>query len=121
VLFGVLFFWQIPHFIAISVFRQQEYEGAGLKVLPSVHGMRSAKVQSTVYAAALWVVSLLLVPYGLAGALYLVAAFALGAYFFWSALRGFWAVDDDAWAKKLFVASLLYLTALFGALIVDAL
>ncbi|UCH30838.1 MAG: protoheme IX farnesyltransferase [Myxococcales bacterium] len=121
VLFGVLFFWQIPHFIAISVFRQEEYERAGLKVLPSVRGIRSAKVQSTVYAGALWLVSLLLVPYGLAGTLYLVAAVALGAHFFWAAVRGFWAQDDNTWAKKLFVASLIYLTTLFAALIVDAL
>jgi protoheme IX farnesyltransferase len=120
-LFGVLFFWQIPHFIAISVFRQEEYERAGLKVLPSVRGIRSAKVQATVYAAALWLVSLLLVPYGLAGTLYLVAAVGLGAHFFWAAVRGFWVDDANAWAKKLFVASLIYLTALFAALIVDAL
>jgi protoheme IX farnesyltransferase len=121
VLFGVLFFWQIPHFIAISVFRQEEYERAGLKVLPSVRGMQSAKVQATLYAAALWAVSLLLVPYGLAGTLYLVAALGLGAHFFWASVRGFWVQDANAWAKKLFVASLIYLTALFAALIVDAL
>ena len=65
--------------------------------------------------------SLLLVPYGLAGTLYLVAAIALGAHFFWAAVRGFWVADEDAWAKKLFVASLIYLTALFAALIIDAL
>ena len=65
-------------------------------------------------------VSLLLVPYGLAGTLYLIAALGLGAYFFWAAVRGFWVTDDDAWAKKLFVASLIYLTALFAALIFDA-
>ena len=121
VLFGVLFFWQIPHFIAISVFRQEEYERAGLKVLPSVRGMRSAKLQSAVYAAALWVVSLMLVPFGLAGTLYLVAALVLGGYFLGTALWGFWAKDSDRWAKKLFVASLIYLTALFTAIIVDAL
>ncbi len=121
VLFGVLFFWQIPHFIAISIFRQEEYERAGLKVLPSVHGMKSAKLQSAVYAGALWVVSLMLVPFGLAGTLYLVAALLLGAYFFGTALRGFWAKDCDQWAKALFVASLIYLTALFAAIIVDAL
>lgn len=121
VLFGILFFWQIPHFIAISVFRQEEYERAGLKVLPSVRGMHSAKVQSTVYAGLLWAVSLLPVPYGLAGTLYLVAALGLGGYFFWTAVRGFWVEDDDAWAKKMFVASLIYLTALFAALILDAL
>jgi protoheme IX farnesyltransferase len=115
-----LFFWQIPHFIAISVFRQDEYERAGLKVLPSVRGLRPAKVQSVVYAGALWAVSLLLVPYGLAGTLYLIAALALGGYFFWTAIRGLWSQDFDAWAKKLFVASLVYLTALFAVLIIDA-
>lgn len=120
VLFGVLFFWQIPHFIAISVFRQDEYERAGLKVLPSVRGIRSAKIQSVAYAAALWTVSLLLVPFGLASTLYLVAALLLGGYFFWTALRGLWWEDSDGWAKKLFVASLFYLTALFAALIIDA-
>jgi protoheme IX farnesyltransferase len=121
VLFGVLFFWQIPHFIAISIFRQEEYERAGLKVLPSVRGIRSAKVQSAIYAAALWAVSLLLVPYGPAGAIYLVTAVVLGGYFFWMALRGFKAEDSNAWAKKFFVASLIYLTTLFAALIIDAL
>ena len=121
VLFGILFFWQIPHFLAISIFRQEEYERAGLKVLPSVRGIRSAKIQAAVYAGALWAVSLLLVPYGLAGTLYLVAALVLGAHFFGTAVRGFWAEDSDAWAKKLFVASLIYLTALFAAIIVDAL
>jgi protoheme IX farnesyltransferase len=120
VLFAVLFFWQVPHFIAISVFRQQEYERAGLKVLPSVRGIDSAKAQAVAYAGALWAVSLLLVPYGLAGTPYLVAAVILGGYFFWTALRGFWSQDADAWAKKLFVASLVYLTALFTALIFDA-
>jgi protoheme IX farnesyltransferase len=121
VLFGILFFWQIPHFIAISIFRQEEYERAGLKVLPSVRGIRVAKVQSAIYAGALWAVSLLLVPYGLAGTLYLVAALGLGGYFFWMALRGFKAEDSKVWAKKFFVASLIYLTALFAALIIDAL
>lgn len=121
VLFGILFFWQIPHFIAISIFRQEEYERAGLKVLPSVRGMHAAKVQSAVNAGALWAVSLLLVPYGLAGTIYLTAAMVLGAHFFWSSLRGFKAEDTNGWAKKFFFASLIYLTGLFAALIFDAL
>jgi len=66
-------------------------------------------------------VSLLLVPYGLAGPIYLAAAVILGGYFFWMALRGFKAEDSKVWAKKFFVASLIYLTVLFAALIIDAL
>ena len=121
VLFGVLFFWQIPHFIAISIFRQDEYERAGLKVLPSVRGLQSAKVQAAVYTFALWAVSILLVPYGLAGLIYLSTAVVAGALFFGESLRGFSAPDVKVWAKKLFVASLLYLTVLFASLIIDAL
>ncbi len=120
VLFGILFFWQIPHFIAISIFRQREYERAGLKVLPSVRGMQASKVQSAVNAGALWAVSLLLVPFGLAGTIYLAAAMVLGAHFFWTALRGFKTEDTNLWAKKFFFASLIYLTGLFAALIIDA-
>ncbi len=121
VLFGVLFFWQIPHFIAISIFRQEEYERAGLKVLPSVRGLQSAKVQAAIYCFAVWAVSMLLVPYGLAGAIYLTTAVIAGAWFFGESLRGFWAPDAKVWAKKLFVASIIYLTVLFAALIIDAL
>jgi len=121
VLFGVLFFWQIPHFIAISIFRQDEYERAGLKVLPSVRGLQSAKVQAAVYTFALWAVSILLVPYGLAGLIYLSTAVVAGALFFGESLRGFSAPDVKVWAKKLFVASLFYLTVLFASLIIDAL
>ncbi|MGB5812875.1 MAG: heme o synthase [Polyangiales bacterium] len=121
VLFGIMFLWQIPHFIAISIFRQEDYERAGFRVLPSVQGVQSAKVQSAVYSAALWGVSLLLVPFGLAGALYFVTALVAGGLFFAESLRGFWAPDAKVWAKKFFVASLLYLTVLFTALIIDAL
>ena len=53
--------------------------------------------------------------------MYFAAAMVLGAYFFWMALRGFKAEDTNAWAKKFFFASLIYLTGLFSALIVDAL
>jgi len=120
VLFGILFFWQIPHFIAISIFRQEEYERAGLKVLPSVRGLQSSKVQAAVYSFAVWAVSILLVPYGLAGPIYLFTAVVAGALFFGESLRGFGAPDAKVWAKKLFVASLIYLTVLFAALIIDA-
>jgi protoheme IX farnesyltransferase len=62
-----------------------------------------------------------LVPYGLAGTIYLTAAVVLGGYFFWMALRGFKAEDSKVWARKFFFASLIYLTALFAALIIDGL
>ena len=53
VLFMILFIWQIPHFIAISIFRQEEYERAGLKVLPSVRGLDVAKRHAFAYTVVL--------------------------------------------------------------------
>lgn len=120
VLFGILFFWQIPHFIAISIFRQEEYERAGLMVLPSVRGIRSAKMQSAAYCVLLWGTSLLLGPLGVAGSLYMAVAVLGGAWFLATALRGFRVEDDQAWAKRLFIVSLVYLTVLFAVLMIDA-
>src|SRR6185369_3578507 len=71
VLFGILFLWQLPHFLAISVFRQSEYAKAGIKVLPSVRGNAVTKIHAIAYAGALVPMSLMLVPLGIAGSLYL--------------------------------------------------
>ncbi len=59
-LFAILFFWQIPHFIAIALFRQEDYDRAGLKTLPSELGAEVAKLQAVVYTGLLVVSSLLL-------------------------------------------------------------
>ncbi len=119
VLFGVLFLWQIPHFIAISIFRQADYERAGLKVLPSVRGLDYAKRQAFLYTACLVVVSLMLFPLRVAGYFYLATALALGGRFLFVAAQGFSSEAGDAWAKKLFFTSLIYLTVLFSVLMLD--
>jgi len=119
-LFGVLFLWQLPHFIAISVFRQNEYSAAGLKVLPAVRGDKTARIHAVAYAAALLPVTLLLVPAGVGGRLYFVVALALGAVFFVSALRSIARDGSDRWARRLFITSLFYLPLLMAALVIDA-
>jgi len=120
VLFGVLFFWQVPHFIAISIFRQSEYDRAGLKVLPSVRGIDYAKRQAVLYTACLVVVSLMLFPLRVAGYVYLATAAILGSWFLIVAIRGLRQDAGEAWSKKLFVTSLVYLTVLFAVLMIDA-
>ncbi len=120
VLFGILFFWQLPHFMAIAIFRQNEYERAGLKVMPSVQGVFATKVAAVVYTALLVVVSVLLVPLGVAGYVYLFTALVLGAVFLGTAIQGLRAEAGDRWAKKLFFVSLVYLTVLFAVLMIDA-
>ena len=53
----MLFFWQLPHFIAIAIFRQEEYTRAGIKVLPAVRGLRVAKVHAVVHSLLLLAVT----------------------------------------------------------------
>lgn len=120
VLFAIMFVWQIPHFIAISIFRQEEYERAGLKVLPSVRGVPYAKLQSALYAALLVPISLLLYPLRVTGPFYLATAVVLGVAFAGTAIYGLREDAGREWARKLFIVSLVYLTVLFGAIVLDA-
>lgn len=115
--FGFLFVWQIPHFLAIAVFRRNEYVKAGLRVMPAVHGVPYTKRAVAISAVAAVLASL--VPYllGEAPALYLVVALVLGAGFVAWALSGFWVRDSERWARWLFIASLPYLILVYGTLV----
>jgi protoheme IX farnesyltransferase len=121
VLFFILLVWQLPHFIAIALYRKQEYARAGIKVVPLVRGDAMAKIQAVAWALVLVPLSLLLVPIGGAGMVYFVSAALLGAAFLgWS----FTGLDNDAgvkWARNYFLASLVYLPALTLALVADVL
>lgn len=120
VLFLIMFIWQVPHFIAISIFRQSEYERAGLKVLPSVRGLEYSKVMAALYAALLAPVTLAPFALGVAGPIYLVTAIVLNVGFVGMALAGLRQSAGEAWAKRFFYASLVYLTVLFPVLMFDA-
>jgi protoheme IX farnesyltransferase len=120
-LFGVLFFWQLPHFIAIAIFREDEYVRAGIKVLPAVRGLRVAKVHALVHSVLLLVATLSLGPLHVAGLPYLITAVVLGLAMIVISLRGFAPGASHKWARQLFAASLVYLPLLFSALAVDAL
>src|SRR5690606_23750100 len=113
-----------PHFLAIAMFRQGEYMRAGIKVMPAVRGIGRTKLHAAMYAGALVPVSLLLVPLGIAGTIYLVVVGAAGVAFAVMCIRGLWIADDDGagalhWARAVFFASLAYLPLLFAALAVD--
>lgn len=116
VLFAILFVWQLPHFIAIALFRKSEYRAAGLTSLPLEKGDDTARLHAVGYVAVLLPISV--APYfvGVAGWLYLVVAGVLGAVFLTVAVRGWLGKRGDVWARQLFVTSLLYLTGLFAAL-----
>jgi protoheme IX farnesyltransferase len=119
-LFAVMFLWQVPHFLAITLFRKGEYARAGLVVQPNEPGGdREARANIVRYTVALVAVSLLFVPIGVARSGYLVAALLLGALFLGYALAGLRRQAGVRWARNLFLLSLLYLPLLFGALLLD--
>ncbi len=121
-LFGVLFLWQVPHFAAISIFRAEDYARAGLQVVSVQHGERAARQTIALWSVLLVAMSLLFVPFGLAGRGYLLAASLLGAAFLAAALRGLYPgarFRANRWAKGVFAFSILYLSVLLVALLAD--
>jgi protoheme IX farnesyltransferase len=122
-LFGVLFFWQLPHFVAIATFRADEYARAGIIVLPAERGDRTARIHAVIYLCLLVSVSLALVPLGVCGSLYCATALLLGAIFLAAGVRGLSPATEKPaaahrWARQLFVVSLIYLPLLMGAIMV---
>lgn len=119
VLFSLLFIWQIPHFIAITLFRKADYARAGLVVMPNVTGELAARHTIVRWIFACVASSLLVVPLGIAHRGYLVAATVLGAIFFSFGCYGLKAGSGPRWAKALFAYSIVYLTFVFGVLVGD--
>ena len=120
-LFAILFLWQVPHFIAISIYRHEDYERAGLKTLPGERGESIALVQTVLYTAFLVAASVMPFVYRVSGWIYLASALVLGVGFLGVAIGALRATNKRLWARKTFIASLLYLTVLFAAVIVDGL
>lgn len=118
-LFGILFVWQIPHFLAIALFRCPEYERAGLRVLPSVVGTRGTRHRLLVWSLVLLVVSTLPTALGVTGMRYLAVACVLGGGLVAWAVQGLRATSDVRWARRYFAGTLLHLTVLVIVLVAD--
>jgi len=119
VLFGIVFTWQMPHFLAIAWMYRDEYAGAGMPLLPVVEpDGRSTGRQAVLYTAALIPLSLMPMGVGLATAWYLVGAITLGAILMVLSLE-FSAKRSTQTARRLFFGSILYLPILWGLLVFD--
>lgn len=119
-LFGILFLWQIPHFMAIAWLYREQYAKAGFRMLPVVDPAgRATGWSALVSAAALLAVSLVPTWVGLAGSLYAVGALALGSVFLYAAFRFTREVDRPR-ARLVFFASIVYLPLLLGLLMFDS-
>ena len=121
VLFAILFLWQVPHFLAIAWIYREDYARGGLPMLPVVDSPgRLTGRQTVAHAFALLLVSLLPTGVGMAGRAYLVGALVLGTALLAFSLRLALLRTVPA-ARALFVASILYLTALCALLVADRL
>lgn len=120
VVFAILGVWQLPHFAAIAVFRQQEYARAGLQVLSVARTEWRARWAIIRYSAWMLAVSLLPPFVGLGGGAYWVVAWVSGIAFMGWALAGLRADAGPRWARALFFASMPYLVVLLGTLAATA-
>ena len=116
-LFALVFLWQVPHFLAVSLVRAEDYARAGMKVVPNDRGERAAKWQIVGYSLLLLGASLAVCR--LASAVYFAAACAFGALFVSLCAYGLRARSSVAWARLVFACSIVYLVAIFAVLIVD--
>jgi len=124
-LFALIFLWTPPHFWALALFVRSDYAAAGVPMLPVVAGPKVTRAQILLYSVPMAAVAVAPWALGLAGAIYGVAAIALSAVFLVLALRVAISRETDPAAMKaerrLFAFSILYLFALFGALVADRL
>ncbi len=122
-LFMIIFLWTPPHSWALALFRRGDYANAGVPMMPVVAGVEETKRQMLLYTLLLVPVTLAPVLIGMSGALYGIAATALGLEFGRRVWR-VWRVsesDQEYAAKRLFLFSILYLFLIFAALLIDRL
>ena len=118
ILFLIIFLWTPPHFWALALYRVEDYRKAGLPMLPVTHGNAFTRLQVFLYTLILFAGCLMPYIYGMSSWIYLVAAIVLSTGF---CAYGFalWRHYSDALARRTFRFSLIHLSALFAALLVD--
>ena len=118
VLFLIIFLWTPPHFWALALYRVEDYRKSGLPMLPVTHGSEFTRLQILLYTWVLFAACLLPFMLGMSSWVYLATAVVLSLGFCWYAwqlMRDY----SDALARKTFRFSLIHLSALFAALLLD--
>jgi protoheme IX farnesyltransferase len=118
ILFLIIFLWTPPHFWALALYRVEDYRKAGLPMLPVTHGNEFTRLQVLLYTFILFAACLMPFIYGMSGWLYLVVAIGVSIGFTGYAFA-LWRHYSDALARKTFRFSLIHLSVLFAALLVD--
>jgi protoheme IX farnesyltransferase len=123
-LFVLMFVWQLPHFLAITLYLKDDYVRGGLRVLPVMRGERVARLHLLLYTLVLIPVSLAFTPLKMAGYVYFGVAAMLDAGFLWFAIsllrKSENPVAGQRQARRVFLYSIAYLTVLFAVLLLDS-
>jgi protoheme IX farnesyltransferase len=114
----IIFIWTPPHFWALALYRTNDYARAGLPMLPVTHGQQFTRLHILLYSVALLATTILPYIIGMNGWLYLISAIVLGLIFISYAWRLYKNYSDEL-SRSLFRYSILYLSLLFAALLVD--
>ena len=114
----IIFIWTPPHFWALAMYRRDDYAKSGLPMLPITHGMKFTQFHIWLYTIALVATSTLPFAVKMSGLIYLASAAVLGAIFLWYAWQIYRHYTDQI-ARKTFTYSIVYLSLLFAALLVD--
>ncbi len=118
ILFLIIFLWTPPHFWALALYRVEDYRKSGLPMLPVTHGNEFTRLQILLYTLVLFAACLMPFAYGMSSWLYLAAAVALSAGFCAYGWR-LWRAYSDELARRTFRFSLVHLSLLFAALLLD--
>ena len=118
ILFLIIFLWTPPHFWALALYRVEDYRKSGLPMLPVTHGNEFTRLQILLYTFVLMASCLMPFAYGMSSWLYLVAAVILSVMFIGYAWA-LWRNYSDELARKTFKFSLIHLSVLFAALLLD--
>ena len=114
----IIFVWTPPHFWSLALYRRDDYAKSGLPMLPITHGLAFTQFQILLYTIVLVATTMLPFAVKMSGLIYLVSASILGIIYLWYAWR-MYKHYSDLIARKAFTYSIIYLSVLFVALLVD--
>ncbi|KIF80028.1 heme o synthase [Noviherbaspirillum autotrophicum] len=114
----IIFVWTPPHFWSLAMYRRDDYAKSGLPMLPVTHGPEFTQFHIWLYTIVLVATTMLPYAVQMSGLIYLASAAVLGGIFLWYAWR-IWRHYSDLLARKTFAYSIVYLSLLFAALLVD--
>lgn len=119
ILFGMMVFWQMPHFFAIALFHLEDYAKGGVHVLPLSKGILTTKIHMFLYIAAFIPIAMLLTLFGYTGYLFLMVIAAIGLIWLAWSLKGFGSGDSELWGRQMFFLSLVVIMAVCVVIPID--